>query len=98
LDTSRGRPIVHFHKGKVFKFSFSPDPAADGKVLGFCGELYQIFNKRKEHVSIIPRGGMGIKSTGYPIEKVTQITMRVLSGGHPNEVKHERKTAGNEEQ
>jgi hypothetical protein len=28
------------------------------------------------------------------IENVTQITIRVLEGGHPNGDKHERKTGG----
>jgi hypothetical protein len=71
LDTSWGRPVVHFHKGKIFKFSFSPDPAADGKVLGFHRELYHIFNKRKEHGSIILIGGIGIKSIGCLMETGT---------------------------
>jgi ribosomal protein S7 len=30
------------------------------------------------------------------IENVTQITIRTLEGGHPNVVKHERKTGGNQ--
>jgi hypothetical protein len=30
------------------------------------------------------------------IENVTQIKIRMLEGGHPNGVKHERETGGNE--
>jgi hypothetical protein len=67
----------------------------NGGIAAYVKEQYTITGQgRQEHE--LPHKKSNRNETMPQIENVTQIKIRVLEGGYPNGVKHERKTGGNQ--